>query len=210
MKKFTMLLILAAWAVFAFSQDDFEYNNDEVQTIFSKGRSNGAYGAFSIGYSEIDGKDALVTGARGAFILDHSLAIGIGGYGFINDLDYDHVFHGRRYGYSLAGGYGGFFIEPIIAPRKPVHISFPILFGIGGVSLIEDNGSWWDDDFYDLDSDAFLVFEPAVEVEFNLTKFLRTAASVSYRFTSDIELYDTDENVLNGLTMGLVFKLGKF
>ena len=77
---------MAALANTAFTQDDVYYNDDEMQTIFSQKRSNGAYGAFSLGYSQIDGKDAFVTGARGAFIINHSLAIGIGGYGFINDL----------------------------------------------------------------------------------------------------------------------------
>ena len=214
MKKIILLLILAAWANIAFTQDDSYYNNDEMQTIFTKKGSNGAYGAFSLGYSQIDGKDAFVTGARGAFIINHSLAIGIGGYGFINDLDYDHYgFNNHDNGFSLAGGYGGFFIEPIVAPMRPVHVSFPILIGMGAISLVDNNGGWYDyDPFYNLDTDVFLVIEPAVEVEFNLLKFMRAAASVSYRLTSDIELDDSDikKDVLNGLNMALVFKFGKF
>lgn len=214
MKNILMLLILAAWASTAFSQDESYYNDDEMQTIFKKKGGNGAYGAFSLGYSQIDGKDAFVTGARGAFIINHSLAIGVGGYGFINDLDYDHYgFNNYNNDLSLAGGYGGFFIEPIVAPNRPVHVSFPILIGMGAVTLVDNNSSWYDyDSFYDLDTDVFLVIEPAVEVEFNLLKFMRAAASVSYRLTSNIELDETniDKDVLNGLNMALVFKFGKF
>lgn len=164
-------------------------------------------------YSQIDGKDAFVTGARGAFIFDHSFAIGLGGYGFINNLDYHTYFDNKPLDYTLAGGYGGIFIEPIVGGKKPVHLSFPVLFGVGAASLIEDHG-WnsWDhvDPFNELDRDLFFVIEPAVEVEFNVARFFRTAAYISYRYTSNLELYETDEDVLQGLNFGVTFKFGKF
>ena len=40
--------------------------------------------------------------------------------------------------------------------------------------------------------DAFFVIEPAVELEFNLARFFRLAATVSYRYTSDINLFRTE------------------
>jgi hypothetical protein len=52
----------------------------------------------------------------------------------------------------------------------------------------------------------FFIVEPAVELEFNLARFFRTAATLSYRYTSDIDLLGMDENVLNGLHLGLTFK----
>jgi len=209
MKKLTMVLLLAVTAMFASAQEK-DYNDDEIQTIFSKHQSNGGYGAVSIGYSRIDGMDALITGARGAFIFSHSFAVGIGGYGFVNDFDYKEVVLGNPVNVGLAGGYGGIFIEPIIGARLPAHLSFPVLFGIGGVALVEDS-DWWDEYYdYSTDTDAFLVVEPAIELELNLTKFLRAAAYASYRLTSDIDLDGTDPDALNGVNMGLTFKIGKF
>ena len=211
MKKITLLLILAVGATFAKAQDLFN-NDDEIQTIFSRNKSNGGYGAISFGYTQIDGKDAFVTGARGAFIFDHSLAIGIGGYGFANNLDYHTYYDNYPLEYTLAGGYGGVFIEPIVGGTMPVHLSFPVLFGLGGVALIEDYGhDYWEEyPFNELDHDLFFVFEPAAELEFNLTRWFRAAASVSYRFTSKIDLFQTDEDVLRGLNFGLTCKFGKF
>ena len=112
----------------------------------------------------------------------------------------------------MAGGYGGIFIEPIVAGRKPMHFSFPVLFGIGGAALIENYGwnNWDSHPFSELDHDVFLIVEPAVELEFNITRFFRTAASVSYRYTSNINLFETDEDVLRGFNFGLTFKFGKF
>lgn len=218
MKKITLLLALVLAISFANAQDN-NYNNNEVRTIFSGGSNNGGFGALSLGYTEIDGSDAFIGGVRGGFIFDQKLAIGLGGYGFVNNLDnksYHNSFNRDMY---LAGGYGGVFIEPIVAGNSPVHVSFPILLGIGGVALTNDDWNWdWEDDnyhSYNYDSDVFFVFEPGVELEFNLARFFRMAAAVSYRITSDIELTDVDEvkidyDALQGLNFALVFKFGKF
>jgi hypothetical protein len=114
---------------------------------------------------------------------------------------------------SLAGGYGGFLLEPIIAGKSPVHVSFPILIGGGGVSLVDMYGweDWGHDPAgYEYDYDAFFVIEPAVELEFNLARFFRMAAAVSYRHTSDIQLAQTEKDALRGFNYGVTFKFGKF
>lgn len=209
MKRIAIILSLLLIVTFTNAQED--YQNDEIQTLFSKKRSNGGYGAFTISYSEIDGQDALVTGGRGAFIFNHRLAIGLGGYGFVNNLDNHN--HNNGFGYSLAGGYGGIFIEPIIAGKAPVHLSFPILIGMGGISLLENYGwDFWESNHFSpsFGDDIFFVVEPAVELEFNLTHFFRTAATVSYRYTSEIELFETSKDVLRGFNFGMTFKFGKF
>ena len=206
MKHLALLLILGFGSLLVMGQDE---NSDDISTIFSKDRKNGGYGALSFSYSEIDGKDAFIMGARGAWIIDHSFAIGLGGYGFINDINYDNLLD-NDINYNLAGGYGGLFLEPILAPRFPVHISVPVLFGIGGVAYIQDYNDWHQWNYTDADSDVFLVFEPAVELEFNMTKNLRMAASLSYRFTSNIEMVNTNPEVLEGYNVGLVFKFGKY
>ena len=194
----------------SYAQDDYRHNDsDEIQTIFSKEKSNGGYGAFSIGYTEIDNKDAIMMGARGAWIINHSFAIGLGGYGFVNDINYNNPFNDNQ-DYNLAGGYGGLILEPILAPRMPVHLSFPVLFGMGGIAYIEHHNNW---DYWwsgNDQSDIFWVFEPSAELEFNLTKYFRMAATVSYRLTSNITMQNTDPEILNGVTAGLVFKFGKF
>lgn len=219
MKKTFLFIIFILAISFVKAQDS--YQSDEVRTIFSKNKSNGGYGAFTMSYSNIGGYDALVTGGRGAFIFDHTLAIGLGGYGFVNNLNYNYYHHDRENPLSLAGGYGGLLIEPIVAGKSPVHVSFPILIGGGGVTLV-DMYSWdyWGNPHYgnEYAYDAFFVIEPGVELEFNLARWFRLAAAVSYRYTSDIELYRTDSEIshqygkdaLRGFNYGLTFKFGKF
>lgn len=183
--------------------------NDQISTIFSKNRQNGGYGALSFSYTQIDGKDAFLMGARGSWIIGHSFAIGLGGCGFINDLNSRNWLN-NDLNSNLAGGYGGLYLEPILAPRLPVHISIPVLFGVGGISKISDNRDWNNYVFDDSEDDVYLVFEPSVELEFNMTRHLRLAGSIGYRFTSDIEMANTNPDILEGTNIGLILKLGSF
>lgn len=205
MKQLIILIFIGLGVLCASAQENND--NNPISTIFSKGRSNGGYGALSFGYTQIDGKDAFLMGARGSWIIDHSFAIGLGGCGFVNDANY-HRWLNNEADNNLAGGYGGLYLEPIIAPRLPVHISVPVLFGVGGISRVHDNWDNWDYD--DSQSDVYLVFEPSVELEFNMTRHLRLAGSIGYRFTSKIEMQDTDADILEGANVGLILKFGKF
>jgi hypothetical protein len=203
MKTLLLLIFIGAGFFCATAQEN---NDDQISTIFSKNRKNGGYGALYTGYTQIDSKDAFLMGARGAWIIDHSFAIGLGGCGFMNDWDF-HDWRNNDINYNLAGGYGGLYIEPIIAPRLPVHLSFPILVGAGGITQVEDHHDWT---FSEEQSDAFFVLEPSVEVEFNLTRHLRLAGSLGYRFTSNIHIFGVSSNVLEGTNIGLIIKFGKF
>lgn len=203
MKQLFILIFIGLGVLCASAQEN---TDNQISTIFPKGRNNGGYGALSFEYTQIDGKDAFLMGARGSWIIDHSFAIGFGGKGFINDVNYDNWRY-NNLDYNLAGGYGGLYLEPILAPRLPVHISFPVLFGVGAVAQVEDHHDWTYDNSR---SDAFLVFEPAVELEFNMTRHLRLAGTIGYRFTSKIDMVNTNSDVMEGANIGLVFKFGKF
>jgi hypothetical protein len=203
MKQLFILIFIGLGVLCASAQEN---TDNQISTIFSKGRNNGGYGALSFEYTQIDGKDAFLIGARGSWIIDHSFAIGFGGKGFINDVNYDNWRY-NNLDYNLAGGYGGLYLEPILAPRLPVHISFPVLFGVGAVAQVEDHHDWTYDNSR---SDAFLVFEPAVELEFNMTRHLRLAGTIGYRFTSKIEMVNTNSDVMEGANIGLILKFGRF
>lgn len=198
-------------------------NQNEFKTIFKKENSNkvshGGYGSFNIGYTQIDGKDAIQLGGRAAWIINHHLAVGIAGKSFFNNINKVT----NTGDYYLAGGYGGFFIEPIIAPLSPVHVSFPILFAAGGVTASQGN-VWdeqhWNDNYYD--TDAFLVFEPGAEIEFNITNFFRISLGGSYRLTNGVLLQykyydnnnlmitDVPNKALDSFNFNINFKFGWF
>ncbi len=230
MKSKTILTLIAA--LFAFAVVQAQGNDEEMQLLFHKkdkessGRfDNGGYGAFSIGWTQIDGRSAVNMGARVAWIANHHFALGLAGSGFFNDF-----YKGNSpapQDYFLAGGYGGILVEPIVAPMKPVHVSFPVIFGAGGVTA-NPSGGWdryphggYNYDYYDFDT--FFMIQPGVEVEFNIAKFLRIALGGSYRFTDGINLQykyfdDTnleqtivvDSKALNAFNANITFKFGWF
>jgi hypothetical protein len=174
--------------------------------------SVGGYGSISIKYTEVDDRDAFVFGARAGIIMGHMMTLGLGGAGFFNDVHYDAALDQDI---SLAGGYGGFFFEPILMPKYPVHVSFPILIGAGGLAVVSVNDEDdWNDNYKSEASDAFLVIEPGIEIELNVTKFFRFCVGGYYRYTSDVDIedpmFDVPKDILKGFSGGVTFKFGKF
>ena len=198
----------------SFAQQDDEsgsYRDDDIQTLMGKNNTVGGYGALTIQYTEIDDRDAFVFGARGAMVIGHMMSIGLAGSGFFNDVKQSVT---AQQDISLAGGYGGFFFEPTIMPKFPVHVAFPILIGAGGVSVVsvtDDNS--WNDHYKSEASDAFMVIEPGVEIELNVTRFFRFAVGAHYRYTSDVDIdpiYEIPTDILQGFSGGVTFKFGRF
>lgn len=217
MRKLSLLIIFVFSIIPIFSQErnygDREYQprSNEVKTIFRPHTGNGGYGALSFGYTQIDGRDALLIGGRGEWVVGHGLGLGIGGYGFINDPEYnaaDDLY------YNLSGGYGGFIMEPIIMGRWPVHISLPLLLGAGAVARASFSENFLTQmepyDAYLEEATLFLIAEPGAELEFNLLRWMRLSFFGSYRFTTNIDMIDVNPAALGGWSAGITMKIGIF
>jgi hypothetical protein len=180
LSAFLTLIFLSASA----QDPEFEYyKSKEIKTLLGRNRSGGGYLAFNTGYSVIDNNHAVLFGGRFGWLASHSIGIGMGATGFINEFHYEPTLDREVF---LAGGYGGIYIEPILLPRLPVHLSFPILFGAGGISYVSKESDLNNNLIED--SEAFLIVEPAAEIELNLTKFFRLAVGASYRFPTSFDV----------------------
>lgn len=181
----------------------------EVMTLFDPRTGSGGYGAISLGYSQINGRDAILMGGRGEWVIGHGFGLGIGGYGFVND-----PVAVNELSYSLAGGYGGLVMEPILMGWFPVHLSFPILIGAGGVANTSYSNNFNDPyayfDGYVEDAAVFFAADAGVELEFNLVRFFRMALFGTYRYTTDIQMDGIPADALRGWTAGVTFKFGSF
>jgi len=207
--KSTGILLLMMLAILPAAGQDY-YDDREISTIFGDRHiSHGGYGAITINYSQIDDKDGVVIGGRGSWVIGHWFAFGIGGSGFINDFHYNNDL--RQY-VNLSGGYGGLYFEPILLPRIPVHLSLPVMIGVGGIAYTSSYNLYEmeESNIFVEDASPFLIVEPGVELEFNIVRCFRIAVGAYYRLTSDIQLIDTEKDVLNGLSTGVTLKFGKF
>ena len=190
-------------------------NQNEYRSVFNKKAdqrvSHGGYGSFGVGYTTIDSKDAILMNFKGAWVINHSVALGFSGTGFFNNLSKSSN-NNEDY---LGGGYGGFYFEPILLAKSPVHLSFPILIGGGGISVIPNDYWDWDSFNYQYSYDVFFLVEPGVELEINMVKFFRVALGASYRFTNGVLLnYSATEQVpvdaMDGFNFYMNFKFGKW
>ncbi|MFH1119519.1 MAG: hypothetical protein V1775_06815 [Bacteroidota bacterium] len=187
--------------------------SSDIQTLTGPGHKVGFYFGFHTGYSRIADYDAFSAGVNLTMIANHGLAIGFAGRGFFTETFDEKDGSGSLANYSYDGGYGGILIEPIILPKFPVHVSFPVILGAGGIAKNRLNNFEYPYDYTDVyteDSEAFLIAEPGVEIEFNVTRWMRLAIGGSYRFTTSIEPSDFKSDPLNGFTGGLSVKFGMF
>jgi hypothetical protein len=210
MKKLLLLsIILTLFTITLKSQDTVTVSkkHNEYRSLLGNHHEGGFYGAFNIGYSKIDDKDAIVMGGRFSWVINHGIAIGFGGQGFVNEIQ--NV--GVQNQIFLTGGYGGIYIEPILMPNFPVHLSFPVLVGAGGISYVQSDVNW--NNFIE-DTEAFLIVEPTAELELNLTRFFRMSFGASYRFPTPFNVGTTGSSAtaesLQGFTYTMTFKFGRF
>jgi len=221
-----LIALLFGTAVYSYSQED-----EEMKLLFKpkhEKSSNGGYGAFQFGWTQVDGQSAITVGGRGAWIANHYFALGLAGNGFYsNTNDFPN---NTNHTYALYGGYGGILIEPIDASMSTVHVSFPMIFGGGGVvassynmyDMTYSNYDYYYNNYYD-DVTPYFIFQPGVEMEINIVKFFRLALGVSYKITSGVDLqykYFDDNNqiqtininrkAMDGLVATLTFKFGMF
>jgi hypothetical protein len=193
------------------TEPDQNRQNQEIQTVFGAGRGNGFYIGFHSGFSQINHDDAWDAGCRIAWIANHGLAIGFAGTGFATQRYQDAIsvdlFH------NYVGGYGGFLIEPIVMPQAPVHVSFPVIIGAGGIAYSSFNDYYHNNGYsgyYTNDVRTYFIVEPGIEAEINAVKWIRLAIGGSYRFTQRIDLEGADDHPLDGFRLGFAIKFGKF
>lgn len=216
MKKTFLSALLMLVFVLAFGQD--RSDTQEMRTLFGGNNklAHGGYGAINIEYGQIDGRDAVLVGGRGGWIINHRLTLGIAGKGIATSQAIDGSPTDPIY---LNGGYGGLLIEPIIYPFSPVHISFPVIIGAGGAAygIQYKYSNDWEDSYWEtIESSAFFICEPGVEINLNLVKFMRLSFGVYYRVTAGLTMThpisgeSVPKNLMDGFSTGISLKFGKF
>ena len=212
MKKIIAALIVILIGGQVFAQKTIrisELNNQEINTVFKQNKRDGFYGGLSTGYSPINNSHGVVFSARGCWIMDHWFAIGLGGTGFVSNVDqFDFVDFSNNNTF-LGGGYGGVVLEPMLAPLKPIHVTFPVLVGGGAVASLDETDLNQSYDYYPL-GDYFFVVEPGIELELNLTKWLRASVFATYRYTSKITIDQVASDALRSYSTGVALKIGLF
>ncbi|MFC2080611.1 hypothetical protein ACFLR8_00190 [Bacteroidota bacterium] len=192
MRKFLTVVIIALAVSGLRAQDS------EIQTLFSGGTRISGFGGPMISFTTVNGEFANMMGGGGGVLLGDFF---LGGYG-----------EGLTNGIPVSGnridfGHGGFWTGYSFFAHRPFHPTVSAQMGWGAVSETDYN-------FYELSSDNIFVFNPAIELEMNFTRFFRLSVGVHYRIVTganpSIQTSNLTNSDLSGPGALLAFKFGWF
>jgi len=169
---------------------------------------SGGYGGPVVKFSSIGRNFATFLGGYGGWFVNKKFMIGGGGFGLIGkDLTVDDSDRANaappdgNLHYDI--GYGGFIVEYTLGSDKLVHYMFNALIGGGSVAQSLNSGKQYAES-------GFFIFEPAANVEMNITDFFRIGAGASLRVVTGAETPGISNANLSGLAGVLTFKFGYF
>lgn len=203
----TLLLLIAASASFA----------QEIQTIFRNPNSSGGYGVLTNKFTQIRGEFANISGIYGGWFVNHRFMIGLEAAGLTNDIRVPEEYSARP-GETMSYAYGqaGLITEYVLGSNKALHVVFNAFAGPGFTGQYRRHRH--DDDYYYYDHDEddihdenwFFVFEPGMQVELNIFRWMRFSPGISYRFAYGSNADGLTDNDLRDITYNVSLKFGKF
>lgn len=153
----------------------------------------------------------LVGGLKYGYIINHKYVFGIEAYGTISqDLFRDT---GSIPGTSDIDNkmfYGGFYFDYILHLAGPVDISFPTLLGAGGSFLFEEFEDSSYPDVEILEIGRYLVIEPKINFELNISRVFRLGIGGGYRIALASNVKRLSNQELSGLLFNVNLKYGGF
>jgi hypothetical protein len=205
---FTILLILAG-ATSSYAQ--------EIQTIFrNNGVGHGGYGALTNKFTTINGEFANMCGIYGGWYINHKFLLGVGASAVTNDIRVPQQYSvNPDVPMSYEFGQVGLVTEYVLGSNKAVHVAFNLFTGAGFTVQYDrqsNNNDWeWDaDEEEHHDENWFFVAEPGVQVEVNITRWMRFSPGVSYRIASGSDALGLTDAKLSDMSYNLTLKFGKF
>lgn len=127
----------------------------------------------------------------------------------VTNVQFDSDTDGERY--NLRGGYAGVMLGGVIAPSSVVHLYVPVLIGAGNFDIE-------DPDFnvggfpreVTVETSAFFVVEPGIQLDINVTQFFRLGLGGSWRFIEGSEFSVIDNESLSNWSTEISFRFGRF
>jgi len=182
----------------------------QEETLVKGDVKSSGFGGPVVKYTSVYGQSALMIGGRGGWILNHSLVIGGGGYGVVNEINAPEGVLPNQGPLDIEFGYAGLELEYIFHPKSLLHFSIYTLLGGGDNHFVRDVGPVSESNQTTGESDFVYILEPAVNAELNVTKWFRLNAGISYRLVTGVEQEELDESDFSGVAGILTFKFGKF
>jgi len=215
--KYLFLAILCCHTTLIMAQqytDDVPQKKEEMKSLIGKGKDITGFGNLDFRVGKIKGKDALILGAYGGMLINRNVMLGIAAYGITSTVEYeiDPADPDNSTLLQINGGYAGLVLGVKIASKEIVHLSIPIVVGIGH-AYVTDNSYFslagGDNDFI-IESSNFIVIEPSLLMEINISNNFRLGLGAGYRLARGSDLTRVSESDLSGFSGVIGFQFGNF
>ena len=201
MRHLAFVIILFAFAADVAAQE---------QTLIKSDFEKGGFGGPVVKFTSINNQSAIMLGGRGGWIINHSLVLGGGIYGVVNDVDAPEGILPLEGPLDSEFGYLGFEVEYIVHPKSLLHLNIYSLIGGGATNFVKDVGSVTKSNEQVGESHFMFVLEPAVNAELNVTTWFHLNVGVSYRVTSGVNQEGLNDGDFSNMAASLTFKFGRF
>ncbi|MFC1620156.1 hypothetical protein ACFL45_09445 [Candidatus Neomarinimicrobiota bacterium] len=177
----------------------------QEQTLISADIDHGGFGGMAYQLTQVDDNMAIMIGGHGGWIINHTVYLGLAGFGMDGEFQLERDLEDQRY---LNLGYGGLEVGLVVASNRLLHLTASTLLGGGGANYQQRDR---DSDYRENPIvDGFYVIEPALHLVMNVTRHFRVGLGARYRHVSGVDLEGLTDNDLSGLSGSLIFKFGKF
>jgi len=177
-----------------------------IGSLNAQGFESGAFGAPVFKYTHLANQPALMVGGKGGWIINRRFVLGAGIYALTSDVKSPYIIEQSSQSLMFNFNYGGLEFEFLLLPQSKYNLTFDMIFAGGGVEFYNPNKSSTKYGSVDL-----LVWEPGLNFEAELFKWLHADAGISYRIISSYkETYNITKDDLQGLSFLLTFKFGAY
>jgi hypothetical protein len=182
----------------------------QIESLAGNGNTKirvGGFGAPTIKFTTFDDQLGVLLGGYAGVMLNSRLMLGAGAYALVNNIEAPRTNAGDPTLYWNMW-YTGFVPEYTINSNKLFHVAVGALIGGGGVMKNERYKGL--DETENFDFSGFFVGEPQVNLEMNITSYLRLAIGGSYRFVSGSKTTGITDEKLSGPAAHFTIKAGRF
>lgn len=181
---------------------------------FSRPRYIGLYVAPEIQTGQLNNSFTAIGGGTAMLLLNQKWGFGIAGYKILED------------GFSpkdvaplyLRAYYGGLKMEYTPDPTAAVHLTFPLMIGMGMAHTdslkFDHHGRGFDhnnrNDFDFRDHNEAVIIQPGLQLEANMIRYLKIFAGANYRLAFNNSNATIPKNTFSGLSLNLGLKVGLF
>lgn len=176
--------------------------------ISAQGFESGAFGAPVLKFTKLINHSALMVGGRGGWIINQRFVIGAGIYALTSNIEIPITYGHSSQSATINFNYGGLEFEFLLLQQSKFNISMAMLCAGGGVEFYYNNKGTASSFSSSID---LLVWEPQLNFEVELYKWLHADAGASYRIISSYtEANNITKDDLQGASFQLTFKFGAY